>query len=263
MKKATLVLVIMVAAISAFAQGNRGQTGEMGNRLDAEFVESDGLLVTAVLEDGPAAAAGIQRGDILLSIDGEDLVTGQDLYEALDGKRGGEPVEFRVRRGDSELDVRVTLEDRVNRPALGLSFHPGARGRGFGDMATPRPFGLDIDGVMIVRVTDDSAADAAGIEAGMIIIEIDGEDVSDPQEVVDLISAKDAGDRVTLTVVNLRDVAPGDGEPEARTINARLGEDEDGDAVLGVQLGRWMRRAFDGPRLRGPESDVKRAPDAL
>lgn len=67
----------------------------------------DGLLVRAVDDDGPAAAAGIETGDLLVRAAGRDLHTVDDLRAALDG--GGDTVELVVVRGVEERTVTVSF----------------------------------------------------------------------------------------------------------------------------------------------------------
>jgi serine protease Do len=68
--------------------------------------ERDGLLVRAVEPDGPAAAAGVQRGDLLVRA-GDTPLTGVDeLFDALDGL-GADGLRLGVVRGAEELEVVV------------------------------------------------------------------------------------------------------------------------------------------------------------
>ncbi len=64
-------------------------------------------------------------------------------------------------------------------------------------------FGLkDKEGVLIASVRKDSPAEKAGLEAGDIIISIDGEDIEDPHDAVEIVQEKEEG---TLNVVVMRD----------------------------------------------------------
>ncbi len=67
----------------------------------------DGLLVRVVEEGGPADAAGVQQGDLLVSFDGRSLATADDLYESLAG--AGEDVSLGVVRGTDELALEVSF----------------------------------------------------------------------------------------------------------------------------------------------------------
>ena len=71
-----------------------------------------GVKVQEVREGSPAAAAGIQAGDVLLAVDGTVLGGLRDLSTALKGHVAGDKVVVRVRRGDTELDLTATLEER-------------------------------------------------------------------------------------------------------------------------------------------------------
>lgn len=67
----------------------------------------DGLLVREVADGSPAAAAGLQRGDLLVGVDGAPLRDIDELYSALDGASPDRPMVLRVLRGSDELDVPV------------------------------------------------------------------------------------------------------------------------------------------------------------
>lgn len=68
----------------------------------------EAITVADVVTDGPAAEAGILRGDIVLAVDGETL-TSPDITTILARHRPGDRVAVRVLRGGRELAVGVTL----------------------------------------------------------------------------------------------------------------------------------------------------------
>jgi serine protease Do len=71
--------------------------------------ERAGLLVRAVEDGSPAAAAGIEAGDLLAAADGTELTGVDDLYGVLDAATGGS-IELTVVRGTDERSVKVQLE---------------------------------------------------------------------------------------------------------------------------------------------------------
>jgi S1-C subfamily serine protease len=71
-------------------------------------VES-GALVRALAEDGPAAAAGIQAGDVIVAVAGEEVTGNASLQERLLEHEPEEPVEVTVVRGTETLTLEVTL----------------------------------------------------------------------------------------------------------------------------------------------------------
>jgi serine protease Do len=76
-------------------------------RAAAGLPERDGLLIRAVADDSPAAAAGLAQGDLLVSAAGTALGSVDDLHRALDAALGS--VELVVVRGTEERSVTVTL----------------------------------------------------------------------------------------------------------------------------------------------------------
>jgi len=66
-----------------------------------------GLLVRGVEEDGPAAAAGLRRGDVLVSAGGRNLTSVDELHEALDAASGS--VDLGIVRGVEEIQLSVVL----------------------------------------------------------------------------------------------------------------------------------------------------------
>jgi S1-C subfamily serine protease len=75
--------------------------------------QASGVLVTEVLRGGPADGAGVERGDLLLSADGEALRGVDDLLRWLSGDRVGEAAELLLlRRGDLR-QLRVVPAERA------------------------------------------------------------------------------------------------------------------------------------------------------
>jgi len=73
--------------------------------------ERDGLLVRAVEDGSPAAAAGVERGDLLVSANGRALEGVDALYEALDSvATEGGSLELTVVHGTDERNVTVEFE---------------------------------------------------------------------------------------------------------------------------------------------------------
>lgn len=77
---------------------------------------STGLLVVGVRADGPAAAAGLLVGDILVRANGEALPTGDALAAALE-QAGEGPVALGILRGDALLTIPAALGSAAKRAA--------------------------------------------------------------------------------------------------------------------------------------------------
>jgi regulator of sigma E protease len=60
-----------------------------------------------ILPDSAAAAAGLQKGDVILAIDGEEIVAFEDIRRTI-GSGGGSPVVLSIKRGDTLVDLNIT-----------------------------------------------------------------------------------------------------------------------------------------------------------
>ncbi|MEC8582751.1 MAG: trypsin-like peptidase domain-containing protein [Pseudomonadota bacterium] len=81
------------------------------------FEEGKGVMVADVTADTPAEKAGFKQGDIVLSVNGEEVETPRDLTRAIAIKAPGTEVEITLLRRGQEQTVSVTLGDRANVPA--------------------------------------------------------------------------------------------------------------------------------------------------
>lgn len=85
-------------------------TSELAERfqLDAE----DGVLVVDLAGDGPAARAGVEQGDIIVDVDGEQVRSPGDLFQVLHDHEPGDELALRVLRDGEEREITVTLTER-------------------------------------------------------------------------------------------------------------------------------------------------------
>ncbi len=72
----------------------------------------DGVAISGVVTGGPAEAAGLQRGDLLVSVDGQPVRTLRQLYRALWRKGPGQVVDMQVLRAESIQVFEIVTGDR-------------------------------------------------------------------------------------------------------------------------------------------------------
>ena len=208
----------------------------VGLPLAADQHDADGILVTAVDPDGPAAAAGIERGDLILSIDGQPVATGRDLMDALAAAEAAQ-VSLAVKHGDDVRDQVVAIDRVWGRPRLGVMIVSAPGRRGDVDRRGRRPdvrrmFRFDqmpaVPGATVVEVVADSPAAAAGLQPGDWITAIGGEALGDSSEhLADIIESYQPGDSVDVEFQR---------DGEAMTATVTLGANPDtGSPLLGVR----------------------------
>ena len=249
-----------------------------GLPLAAEHHESAGILVTAVDPDGPAAAAGIERGDLILSIAGQPVATGRDLMGALAATEESQ-VNLTIKHGDDVRDQVVAIDRVWGRPRLGMMILGTASRHGDFERRGRRPdvrrFRFDqmpgMPGAMVLEVVEDSPAAAGGLQPGDWITEIGDEALGDSNaHLAEIIDSYAPGDSISVEFQR-------DGEP--LTASVTLGENPDtGSALLGVRyrvlplFGRGdredIRKLFDMrqerfERLKPSEAEAEiEAPDS-
>jgi serine protease Do len=155
-------------------------TGDLGKSLD--LPAHAGVLVSDVTPGSPAAAAGLRRGDVITAIDGVKTVDSAHLRNsvALAGK--GKKVRVELLRDRKSVSVEVTLGEA---PAEAASQDPGApniepgglfSGLGVQELDPTTRARLRIPasvrGVAVARIDPDSAAEAAGLRPGDVIVEV-------------------------------------------------------------------------------------------
>ena len=107
-----------------FVRGDiaRGPMMGYGYDLDAEALENQepGIVITQVIPDTPAAEAGIQRGDILLTFNGTEVNSFVEIYPLLEGLEAGQSVDIGLTRAGQPMNVQVELETLLNAPLIGI-----------------------------------------------------------------------------------------------------------------------------------------------
>lgn len=70
-----------------------------------------GLFVNSVQEGTGAAAAGLQEGDMILSVDGQKVSSSSELNEIRDKKKPGDTLTFSILRDSSTMEINVVLSE--------------------------------------------------------------------------------------------------------------------------------------------------------
>lgn len=168
--------------------------------------------IDSVIPNSPAAAAGLQRGDVLLSIAGVDVHSPRDVTREIGRSRPGDPVELRIWRPagagtELKLPVQVGKWPVDDEQAIVSGSVRYKRYWGIGvDFATARRrylSGLEyVAGVLVLEVAPGSPADLAKIRPGDFLSHVNGQPVRTPSEFVQQADA--ASGQVTLQLVDHR-----------------------------------------------------------
>ena len=188
----------------------RGWLGVLIQPIDKDLAASFGMdratgaLVAEVTSDGPAAAAGILEGDIIVEFDGREIDLSSQLPHFVGQTRVGEKVDVVVIRDTRRERLKVTigtLDDRL----LGVNRSSGQKndtslGLGVRDLTDDERVELDLDkGVLVIRSVGTAAQ--AGIQRGDVITSMGGEQVQSADNFGAQLEALEHGDRVHIRVL--------------------------------------------------------------
>jgi S1-C subfamily serine protease len=80
------------------------------------FAPTDGAMIVDVVPGSPAAAAGLQPGEVITQIDNHPVQSPADLESALTALHAGQQVQIAYQLGSSTYTARVTLKARPSGP---------------------------------------------------------------------------------------------------------------------------------------------------
>ena len=191
----------------------RGHLGVTVQGVDADMAKAFGLsqgggaLVAEVTPGSPAAKAGIERGDIILDLDGQPINTPEDLSVRISEIAPGTAAHLKISRNGQGRDVDVTL-DQLSETASASSSEEGGTNALQGVQVqnlTPeiaRDLGISSNtpGVVVTSVDPSSVAAAADLERGDVIQEVNRKPVHDVAEYNRVLSG--LHDQSILLLVN-------------------------------------------------------------
>lgn len=233
-------------------------------------IENPAFVITRVIPDSPAEAAGLTAGDMIIAVDGEEFRVEDDLADTIQSRQPKDVITIDLwsPKTDGPRQVEVTLgenPDREGQAYLGIEYVPvpgfsgdSIEGEQFFHFQSPEfqgempplphlpegfmpfmkefqqfPEGVE-QAIVINQVTQDSPADKAGLEAGDMIVGLDGEPLSEIAAFVETIRSLEPGDEIILLVMR-------PGNEETQEIEVVLGENPnvEGQAYLGVEIGSF------------------------
>jgi serine protease Do len=222
--------VQVVDQLKQYGETRRGWLGVHVQNVTDEIAESLGLqepkgaLVATVAADSPAAAAGIQPSDVILTFDGEAIENMRSLPRAVAASPIGKSVPVGLLRKGQPVDVNVTIgrlpeseeaadasqdDDQQgdsegdgdapeHQELLGLSISPLTE-----DLRSHYGIGRSVEGVVITEVKPDSAAAQKAVKPGDVIVEVTQEKVKQPADVLARLNAvKKSGRRTVLLLLS-------------------------------------------------------------
>jgi len=224
----------VLADLEKFGRTRRGWLGVRIQTVSDEIAENLGLkpargaLVTSIAEEGPAAKAGVKKGDVVISFNDKDVSEMRKLPRIVAETEVGNEVNMTVWRKGKEKKLKVKVGElevaekngstqapvvtktSTTLEKLGLSL--GALND---QLRTKYKLPEEAKGVLILKVNPEGPAAEKGIRAGELIVEVGQKEVSSPDQIQKAVKkASKEGQKSLLLLI--------DGEAGLRFVAVKL-----------------------------------------
>jgi serine protease Do len=181
----------------------RGVLGVMIRTVDGNLQQekrldvNQGAYVDSLLENSAAAAAGIEPGDVIISVDGVATESSARLQELIARRRPGDQVAVTVNREGKEKTFEVVLNNRQGEVALVEKEHKevlNTLGAELETLSAEKAEELDIPGgVLVKKLYAGPLRQHTQMREGFIITKADGRSIKSVDELADLLEGKQGG----------------------------------------------------------------------
>ncbi|UCF05132.1 MAG: PDZ domain-containing protein [bacterium] len=199
----------------------------------SNYPHKKGVLISEVVEDSPADEAGLMEDDIIYLFGGKEVDCPSHLSALVNKKKPGEEVEIGFYRDGKKIETTATIGERATQyssvdweriedfaqdlgksakdfgKAFGYYWKSASAGRGKLGL-TLAELNEDLagyfkvkedEGVLVLEVHEGSPADEAGIKSGDVIVMVGDEDISEVEDVLEVVRDLEEGDEVTVKAI--------------------------------------------------------------
>jgi serine protease Do len=152
--------------------------------------QATGALVAEPQPNGPAVKAGIQSGDVIVSVNGASVHDARELAKRIGTMAPGTSVSLDIIHNGQQKNVTLTLGTLPNEkqaanepsPRLGRSSEVDVPKLGFSVAPANSIAGSDTSGVVVTAIAEGGVAADHGLQVGDVIIDVGGKPVTTPAE---------------------------------------------------------------------------------
>jgi serine protease Do len=174
---------------------------------------TQGVVIQSVMDNSPAARAGIKRNDVIIELDGQPVSDLQKFRLRVSDMPAGRSVPVIVLRDGKRMSFNVTLDDRDkllstntdngSGPAQAAEPVKAMAGLQVRDLTPEEKAKVKLTaGVVVTNVEDGSAADVAGIQPNDVIEEVNRKPATSADEFAKLIAAAKSEKKPAVLLVH-------------------------------------------------------------
>jgi serine protease Do len=205
------VAKMVVAQLREHGTVQRGWLGVSMQPLTPSLAKAAGLktekgvIVNSIVENSPAAKAGVQQGDVITQFGGKAIEDTRDLAMAVANTKSGATAKMTVIRNGATMPLNVTIAEEQKPVQAARAEAPAAK-----PAALKHPVGMSLaagekGGVVVGAITPGSHADDSGLQVGDIIERVNGTKVSSPDQVIAALRTAEDQKREAVSLLITRD----------------------------------------------------------
>jgi regulator of sigma E protease len=191
--------------------------------LPTEVLRGNGIMVYQVVKDFPADLAGIETGDILLSIDGENIHNSKEVQNAVN-----------LCKDKDDCKLSLTLQKGDTTQVLDVTPH-------FNPVNELYTLGVFLCWNIVEVVENESPADISGVVVGDSLLSINSKPVYNMEDISQILSSTEGNEEIKLTLLREQEVVvitmPGVAEINQGT--EYVGPESDQINLMGANI-RWV-----------------------
>ncbi len=211
----------VIAQIIKYGAARRGWLGVHIQQVTEEIAESlsldkpRGALIASVSKKGPAEKSGLQAGDIIISFNGQAIKTMKSLPRIVAENEIGVSVKIKYWRNSKMQETNVTIGELEKAEENGLltsSIKTTSNGVDLeivgltlkeisNDLRNEFNIDKNTSGVFISNVKKLSEGFKKGLSDGNIIVEINQQSISTPQQIIDIVEKAQKNNRKSILLL--------------------------------------------------------------